>query len=101
MIRCHVCTEYFISTANEWESAMIWLKNQMRTNSQWSPALNLSNENTNSRSFQRTRSVQDTLEQIQHLFQQKSIDKENWSDTKRILSPSRTSRECTILHSDL
>ena len=42
----------------------------MQTSCQWSPARNLSNEDTDARSFQRTRSAQFTLEQAQTLLQQ-------------------------------
>ena len=42
----------------------------MQTSCQWSPAQNLSNEDTDTRSFQRTRSAQFTLEQAQSLLQQ-------------------------------
>lgn len=66
-----ICKEYFTSTITEWESAISWLKQQMQsTTHQWSPAQNLSNEDTDKRSFQRTRSAQFTLEQAQTLLQQ-------------------------------
>lgn len=66
-----ICKDYFTSTILEWESAINWLKQQMQSNSsQWSPAQNLSNEDTDKRSFQRTRSAQFTLEQAQTLLQQ-------------------------------
>ena len=42
----------------------------MQTSWQWSPAQNISNEDTDTRSFQRTRSAQFTLEQAQTLLQQ-------------------------------
>ena len=42
----------------------------MQTSWQWSPANNLSNEDNDGRSFQRTRSAQYTLEQAQTLLQQ-------------------------------
>ena len=42
----------------------------MQTSWQWSPAQNISNEDTDARSFQRTRSAQFTLEQAQCLLQQ-------------------------------
>ena len=42
----------------------------MQTSWQWSPAQNISNEDTDIRSFQRTRSAQFTLEQAQSLLQQ-------------------------------
>jgi hypothetical protein len=42
----------------------------MQSSWQWSPAQNISNEDTDTRSFQRTRSAQFTLEQAQSLLQQ-------------------------------
>ncbi|UJR13683.1 hypothetical protein I4U23_000695 [Adineta vaga] len=68
--RSNACKEYFSSTANQWEFAINWLKQQMQTSWQWSPAQNISNEDTDTRSFQRTRSAQFTLEQAQSLLQQ-------------------------------
>ncbi|CAF1420031.1 unnamed protein product, partial [Adineta steineri] len=59
----NACKDYFSSTANQWEFAINWLKQQMQTSWQWSPAQNVSNEDTDTRSFQRTRSAQFTLEQ--------------------------------------
>ncbi len=70
LFRSNACKNYFSSTAIQWESAINWLKQQMQTTCQWSPAQNLSNEDTNARSFQRTRSAQFTLEQAQSLLQQ-------------------------------
>ncbi|CAF0751200.1 unnamed protein product [Adineta ricciae] len=63
-----VCREYFTSTVSRWEYAITWLKQQMQTSYQWSPAQNLSNEDNDTRSFQRTRSAQFTLEQAQSLL---------------------------------
>ncbi|CAF0953347.1 unnamed protein product [Adineta ricciae] len=68
--RSNACKEYFSSTADQWEFAINWLKQQMQTSWQWSPAQNVSNEDTDTRSFQRTRSAQFTLEQAQSLLQQ-------------------------------
>jgi hypothetical protein len=42
----------------------------MQTSWQWSPAQNVSNDDPDTRSFQRTRSAQFTLEQAQSLLQQ-------------------------------
>ncbi|CAF4370378.1 unnamed protein product, partial [Rotaria magnacalcarata] len=44
---------------------------------QWSPAQNVSNEDTDTRSFQRTRSAQYTLEQAQSLLQQTTTSSSN------------------------
>ena len=49
----------------------------MQTSWQWSPAQNISNEDHDARSFQRTRSAQFTLEQAQSLLQQTIIPTSN------------------------
>ncbi|CAF0908766.1 unnamed protein product [Adineta steineri] len=67
-----VCREYFSSTATQWEAAINWLKQQMQTSWQLSPSQNISNEDNDARSFQRTRSAQFTLEQAQSLLQLKT-----------------------------
>ncbi|CAF3766292.1 unnamed protein product [Rotaria magnacalcarata] len=69
--------DYFSSTATQWEAAINWLKQQMQTSWQWSPAQNISNEDTDTRSFQRTRSAQFTLEQAQSLLQQTTVLNKN------------------------
>jgi hypothetical protein len=61
----------------QWESAINWLKQQMQTSWQWSPAQNVSNEDTDTRSFQRTRSAQYTLEQAQSLLQRTTATTSN------------------------
>ena len=52
----------------------------MQTTWQWSPAPNLSNEDNDIRSFQRTRSAQYTLEQAQSLLQRTSATDCNLND---------------------
>ncbi len=81
MFRSNACKDYFSSTAIQWESAITWLKQQMQTSCQWSPAQNLSNEDTDTRSFQRTRSAQFTLEQAQTLLQQTTTTTNNDTST--------------------
>jgi hypothetical protein len=49
----------------------------MQTSWQWSPAQNISNEDNDTRSFQRTRSAQFTLEQAQSLLQQTTTSSGN------------------------
>ncbi|CAF0886485.1 unnamed protein product [Rotaria sordida] len=73
----NACKDYFSSTAIQWEAAINWLKQQMQTSWQWSPAHNISNEDNDTRSFQRTRSAQYTLEQAQSLLQQTTILNKN------------------------
>jgi len=75
--RSNACKDYFSSTAIQWEFAINWLKQQMQTSWQWSPAQNVSNEDTDTRSFQRTRSAQFTLEQAQSLLQQTTTTTSN------------------------
>jgi len=75
--RNNTCKDYFTSTVAQWESAINWLKQQMQTSWQWSPAQNISNEDNDTRSFQRTRSAQFTLEQAQSLLQQTTISTGN------------------------
>jgi hypothetical protein len=53
----------------------------MQTSWQWSPAQNISNEDTDTRSFQRTRSAQFTLEQAQTLLQQTTTTTNNDTST--------------------
>ena len=77
LFRSNACKDYFSSTVIQWESAITWLKQQMQTSCQWSPAQNLSNEDNDTRSFQRTRSAQFTLEQAQSLLQQTKPTKFN------------------------
>lgn len=74
--------EYFSSTSIQWEFAINWLKQQMQTSWQWSPAQNVSNEDTDTRSFQRTRSAQYTLEQAQSLLQQTTTSNNDSSTTE-------------------
>ena len=95
--RSNACKEYFSSNATQWESAINWLKQQMQTSWQWSPAHNLSNEDTDARSFQRTRSAQFTLEQAQSLLQQTKPIKYNGNLSNDI--SNNDSMEFTDTHS--
>ncbi|CAF1099925.1 unnamed protein product [Rotaria sp. Silwood1] len=94
------CKDYFSSTANQWEFAINWLKQQMQTSWQWSPAQNVSNEDTDTRSFQRTRSAQFTLEQAQSLLQQTTISN-NDTSTNELMelndTQSQSSSQSTLV----
>ena len=57
----------------------------MQTSWQWSPAQNVSNEDTDTRSFQRTRSAQFTLEQAQTLLQQTTTTSNNDTSTSELM----------------
>lgn len=108
--RSNACKDYFSSTAIQWEAAINWLKQQMQTSWQWSPAQNISNEDNDTRSFQRTRSAQYTLEQAQSLLQQTTtLNKNTPSNTStneltefndNQNQPSSSSSQSTLVGSD-
>ncbi len=102
--RSNAYKEYFSSTANQWEFAINWLKQQMQTSWQWSPAQNVSNEDTDTRSFQRTRSAQFTLEQAQTLLQQTTTTTNNDPSTSELMelndTHSQSSSQSTLVGSD-
>ncbi|XP_014661859.1 PREDICTED: ubiquitin carboxyl-terminal hydrolase 24-like [Priapulus caudatus] len=60
--KCQVAKDYLMQTPSKWQWAVNWLKKKM-TDHCWPPAsvLPASNEDSNSKSFQRTISAQDTL----------------------------------------
>jgi len=102
--RSNGCKDYFTSTANQWEFAINWLKQQMQTSWQWSPAQNVSNEDTDTRSFQRTRSAQFTLEQAQSLLQQTTLTSNNDASTSELMelndTHSQSSSQSTLVGID-
>lgn len=55
------CKEYLLKTAPNWEWSVNWLKKKMLDSCNWNPS-NKSNEDSESRTFQRTKSAQRTLE---------------------------------------
>ncbi len=78
----------------------------MQTSWQWSPAQNISNEDTDTRSFQRTRSAQFTLEQAQTLLQQTTTTSSSNNDpsTSELMevndTHSQSSSQSTLVGSD-
>jgi hypothetical protein len=75
----------------------------MQTSWQWSPAQNLSNEDTDTRSFQRTRSAQFTLEQAQTLLQQTTTSNNDTSASESMElndNHSQSSSQSTLIGSD-
>lgn len=100
--RSNACKDYFSSTANQWEFSINWLKQQMQTSWQWSPAQNISNEDTDTRSFQRTRSAQFTLEQAQSLLQQTTPNNDTSSSELMELNDtqSQSSSQSTLVGTD-
>ncbi len=103
-MRSNACKDYFSSTVIQWESAINWLKQQMQTSWQWSPAQNLSNEDNDTRSFQRTRSAQYTLEQAQTLLQQTTTIKSNGISNSESMelngNHSQSSSQSTLVGND-
>jgi len=76
----------------------------MQTSWQWSPAQNISNEDTDTRSFQRTRSAQFTLEQAQTLLQQTTTTTNNDTSTGESMelndTHSQSSSQSTLVGID-
>jgi hypothetical protein len=72
----------------------------MQTSCQWSPAQNLSNEDTDTRSFQRTRSAQFTLEQAQSLLQQTKPNKSNASLSHDSMELNDNHSQSTLVRND-
>jgi len=100
-----ICKDYFSSTADQWEFAIDWLKQQMQTTWQWSPAQNVSNDDTETRTFQRTRSAQYTLEQAQNLLKQTNPNSTNDSSTSEMMelndnTQSQSSSQSTLVGND-
>jgi hypothetical protein len=76
----------------------------MQTSWQWSLAQNVSNEDTDTRSFQRTRSAQFTLEQAQSLLQQTTTTSNNDTSTSELMelndTHSQSSSQSTLVGID-
>lgn len=102
--RTNTCKDYFTSTANQWEFAISWLQQQMHTTWQWTPPQNVSNEDTDIRTFQRTRSAQYTLEQAQTLLQQTTTTTNDTNNTSELMelndNQSQSSSQSTLVGTD-
>ncbi|GFQ83735.1 ubiquitin carboxyl-terminal hydrolase 24 [Trichonephila clavata] len=61
-IKCPSIKDYLLQTPNKWQWAVNWLKKMMSEHSYWTPSnVSVSNEDSNTKTFQRTVSAQDTL----------------------------------------
>lgn len=73
----------------------------MQTTWQWTPPQNVSNEDTDIRTFQRTRSAQFTLEQAQTLLQQTTATTTNDTNTSELMelndNQSQSSSQSTLV----
>lgn len=61
--KCSLAKDYLMQTPSKWQWAVNWLKKMMSEHTGWGPQGNLpvSNEDSNTKTFQRTVSAQDTL----------------------------------------
>uniref|UniRef100_A0A2L2YI02 Ubiquitin carboxyl-terminal hydrolase 24 n=3 Tax=Parasteatoda tepidariorum TaxID=114398 RepID=A0A2L2YI02_PARTP len=61
-LKCSVAKDYLLQTPDKWQWAVNWLKKMMSEHSYWTPSnVSVSNEDSNTKTFQRTVSAQDTL----------------------------------------
>ncbi|KAF8763443.1 Ubiquitin carboxyl-terminal hydrolase 24 like protein [Argiope bruennichi] len=61
-IKCLLVKDYLLQTPNKWQWAVNWLKKMMSEHNYWTPSnVSVSNEDSNTKTFQRTVSAQDTL----------------------------------------
>ncbi|CAL1268833.1 unnamed protein product [Larinioides sclopetarius] len=61
-IKCPLVKDYLLQTPNKWQWAVNWLKKMMSEHNYWTPSnVSVSNEDSNTKTFQRTVSAQDTL----------------------------------------
>ncbi|XP_064624443.1 ubiquitin carboxyl-terminal hydrolase 24-like isoform X2 [Lineus longissimus] len=65
--KCTLAKDYLLQTPNRWQWAVNWLKDKM-SERYWHQASAASNEDSNSKSFQRTMSAQYTLEEARALL---------------------------------
>ncbi|PIK60877.1 hypothetical protein BSL78_02193 [Apostichopus japonicus] len=65
--KCPTAKDYLMSIAPKWQWSVQWLKEKMSDHC-WSSSTNQSNESTQGKSFQRTMSAQDTLEEATALL---------------------------------
>ncbi|KFM65448.1 Ubiquitin carboxyl-terminal hydrolase 24, partial [Stegodyphus mimosarum] len=61
-LKCPLVKDYLLQTPNKWQWAVNWLRKMMSEHSYWTPSnVSVSNEDSNTKTFQRTVSAQDTL----------------------------------------
>ncbi|GIY96406.1 ubiquitin carboxyl-terminal hydrolase 24 [Caerostris extrusa] len=67
--KCPTVKDYLLQTPNKWQWALNWLKKMMSEHSYWTPSnVSVSNEDSNTKTFQRTVSAQDTLNEANALL---------------------------------
>merc|ERR1719150_2387695 len=75
--------EKLIQDPAKWQHAVNWLKSRMSESSYWSPSTDsvLSNEDSSTRTFQRTTSAQVTLDEANAMLAEFETDKDTAMDT--------------------
>ena len=75
--------EKLIQDPAKWHHAVNWLKSKMSESSYWSPSSDsiISNEDSSTRTFQRTTSAQVTLDEANAMLAEFDADKDNAMDT--------------------
>jgi len=83
--KCPAVRERLIQDPTRWQHAVNWLKSKMSesVSSYWSPSSDsiLSNEDSTTRTFQRTTSAQVTLDEAKAMLADFDVDKDNAMDT--------------------
>ena len=72
-----------VQDPTKWQHAVNWLKSKMSESSYWSPSSDtiLSNEDSSTRTFQRTTSAQVTLDEAKAMLADLEADKDHAMDT--------------------
>merc|ERR1712217_763310 len=75
--------EKLIQDPTKWQHAVNWLKSKMSESSYWSPSSDsiISNEDSSTRTFQRTTSAQVTLDEANAMLAEFDTDKDTAMDT--------------------
>ena len=75
--------EKLIQDPAKWQHAVNWLKSKMSESSYWSPSSDsiISNEDSSTRTFQRTTSAQVTLDEANAMLAEFDTDKDTAMDT--------------------
>ncbi|KAI9556016.1 hypothetical protein GHT06_018579 [Daphnia sinensis] len=91
--RLQIAKDYLLQSPCKWQWSVNWLKQKIEQ-SYWSPHADLSNENSNTRIFQRTTSAQVTLEEATALLTEfESSDMETETDLEFGLAQSAENDE--------
>jgi len=81
--KCSAVKDHLILEPTKWQWAVNWLKSKMSESSYWSPNTDsvLSNEDSSTRTFQRTTSAQVTLDEANAILAEFESDKDTAMDT--------------------